>query len=164
MQPAWAPDGDAIAVSGEGTTFDDPDSIWVIPLGGGSPVRLNSESGLFPRYSPDGSHIVYASEEPGLRQVHVVGSGGGAGTDLSQNAYWEDMPDWGYLASGQMGDVSGDGTVDIGDVMPLLTYLAGIGQAPPGIANADLDCDGDRDGRDLLRLLLFIAHLDEIGC
>jgi hypothetical protein len=149
-------------VSGEGLGFDDPDSIWVIPLSGGSPAQLTTESGMFPRYSPDGTQIVYASEpESGVRQVHVVGSGGGAVSDLSNNASWDDMPDWGYLATGKIGDLSGDGSVDEGDVMDFLAYLAGTGPAPSGLANGNLDCDGDYDVQDVLWLLWFLAGLSD---
>lgn len=159
-QPAWSPDGNTLAVSGEGTAFLDVDSIWTIPLGGGYPVRLSTNQGFFPRYSPDGTHIVFSSDrDAGLRQIYVIGATGGSETPLSTAAAADDLPDWGYLVAGEVGDISGDGAVDEGDLLPFLAYLAGTGAAPPGLANGDLDCNGSRDQWDMLGLLWYLAGI-----
>lgn len=156
---AWAPGETAIAVSAEGPLFMDVDSIWVIPLGGGNPARLSMNVGYFPRYSPDGSHIAFSSEENGIRQIHTIGSNGSGEVSLSTTAHSDDMPDWGYLAAGTPGDLDGSGAADESDVVVFLGYLAGPAGAPSGLANGDLDCNSKYEVLDVLVLLKTMAGI-----
>jgi len=63
-QPAWSPDGRAIAFVSNRTddrernTFSD---IWVVPLDGGEPRRITPSDGVYnsPAFSPDGDWIAY---------------------------------------------------------------------------------------------------------
>jgi Tol biopolymer transport system component len=71
-----------------------------------------------PQYSPDGSHIVYASEQnsPGFSEIYVMDANGGDGTQLTDvpNSYsptWS--PDGTHIA--YVSDQQGDGDIYVMD-------------------------------------------------
>jgi hypothetical protein len=72
----WSPDGKFLLF--DRLTYQKPNSIWILPLAGGSalrqPVRLeqvaaNEQTGQF---SPDGRWISYASDETGRSEVYIL--------------------------------------------------------------------------------------------
>jgi hypothetical protein len=71
--PVFSPDGQWIAF----VTWSDEDggALWKIPVAGGSPVRLTTESKVYaaPRWTPDGSRIVLLAAPP--REWGMVGVG-----------------------------------------------------------------------------------------
>lgn len=53
--------------------------LWLVPLDGGTAVRLSSPKGeeLFPRFSPDGTTIAYSANYDGNTDVYVISKSGG---------------------------------------------------------------------------------------
>ncbi|MCP3979275.1 MAG: hypothetical protein GY716_08105 [bacterium] len=64
--------------------------IWTVPSTGGDARRLTSHPGmeLFPKFSPDGSHIAFSAEYGGNRQIWVMPTVGGAPRQLT---YYNDV-------------------------------------------------------------------------
>jgi hypothetical protein len=92
-------------------------------------------------------------------------SGGNAETRLTNNAVYDGDADWGYLATGKLGDIDGSGAVDQNDVLSYLKYLAGVNVDPAGLPNGDLDCSGQYAAFDVLVLLKYLAGMTStIGC
>jgi Tol biopolymer transport system component len=81
--PAWSPDGRRIAyVEGTRPSFINlsTSGIWVIPVDGGTPVRLSDSThvNLSPVWAVDGRSVLYISNAEGTRDVYqqAVGSNG----------------------------------------------------------------------------------------
>ena len=55
--PSWSPDGKTIAVA---ATENEGTRIYIVPVDGGSPVRLVDTPSYDPVWSPDGRYIVYS--------------------------------------------------------------------------------------------------------
>jgi len=69
--PAWSPDGEEIAFEGSGAGTME---IYVVGAFGGTPLQVTDGGGFWPRWSPDGSLIVYGvfgNPEPNLWTVEV---------------------------------------------------------------------------------------------
>ena len=66
--------------------FTSEDDLWEVPLEGGAARRLTAERGRFsyPRFSPDGRQLAFASAEEGYNEVYVMHSEGG---DLHRLTY-----------------------------------------------------------------------------
>ena len=83
--PAWSPDGKTIAfVSGRSGTQE----LWVCGADGSNPLMLTSFAGasvIFPRWSPDGRHLVFgALTGPGGNfEGYLIGAKGGAPERIS---------------------------------------------------------------------------------
>lgn len=102
--PTWSPDGTTIACTGhrklrqEGPNHE----VWVLPAGGGEPRSLTagfdrgvgdqaiSDIGQFPpqrpRWSADGSALLFLASDRGTTHVHRVDLNGGAVTPLTAGA------------------------------------------------------------------------------
>jgi TolB protein len=66
--PAWAPDGESVAVAMHG-------SIWRVDVGSGLAVELVTGPSYYssPSYSPDGRWLVYTADDHGRRiQLHIL--------------------------------------------------------------------------------------------
>src|SRR5689334_16014030 len=68
--PAISPDGGRVAFTVQ--TVNERDNkyhreVWVVPAGGGEPVRFTSPSteSSSPRWSPDGKYLLFTSSRPG---------------------------------------------------------------------------------------------------
>ncbi len=103
-----------------------PNGKWIVfaASGGGSPIaaihpdgthrhRIGSAIGEYPRYSPDGSKIVYGSGSDG--QIHVMRADGS--NDHALTSAGGDYPDWspngrliGYTSGGQVWIMRADGS------------------------------------------------------
>lgn len=81
--PQMSPDGETIAYTV--TTVVDPDTnktttnIWLRPSAGGAARRLTStdKHDCHPRWSPDGTQILFESDRSGQSQLWVIDVGGG---------------------------------------------------------------------------------------
>ncbi len=73
LHPAWSPGGDRIAFEAD-RDGDHHDEIHVITLGNGleTPVAVDSANNIFPRWTADGSAIVYASGEGPEQAIYAV--------------------------------------------------------------------------------------------
>jgi hypothetical protein len=71
-------------------------SIWVVPAGGGQAevVGDNLLPARRPRWSPDGSQILYQTQNGGGNQMWAVGLNGGESSKLSEGEFNDQQPDW----------------------------------------------------------------------
>ncbi|MBV8858902.1 MAG: S8 family serine peptidase [Acidobacteria bacterium] len=87
-QPDWAPDGQRIAVSYN-------NSIWVSRVGVYDYRQLTQGPGdSSPRYSPDGSKIVFQSTRDGQPEIYVMNADGSNQTRLTNNVAYDLSPSW----------------------------------------------------------------------
>ncbi|MEM6645774.1 MAG: S41 family peptidase [Bacteroidota bacterium] len=79
--PAISPDGAQIAFSYQG-------DLYVVPTAGGTAVQRTTYSGYdaMPVWSPDGSHIAFASDRYGNLDVFVIPAAGGTPTRLTHHS------------------------------------------------------------------------------
>jgi hypothetical protein len=82
--PAFSPDGTKVAFVG-------PDGLYTVPAGGGAATRVTSGAawgGI--DWSPDGTRIAYTAHTTQAMEdteIRTVSAGGGAPTDLTDDAY-----------------------------------------------------------------------------
>ncbi|MAF10807.1 hypothetical protein CMK11_10175, partial [Candidatus Poribacteria bacterium] len=91
--PHISPDGAKIAYTTGGT----PSDIIVANVDGTSPVNLTNSAfrNSYPRWSPDGSQIVFTSNRDGVWQVYVMDSATGASqTNLSNSGVDDNEPEF----------------------------------------------------------------------
>jgi TolB protein len=92
--PALSPNGDKIAYQGVNPEGNDP-GIYVIPFGGGEPVRLtHHESDRAPDFAPNGSQLAYMSTQNGTWDIYTVGVAGGTPTQVTSGGGSEGLPAW----------------------------------------------------------------------
>ncbi|HVR40538.1 MAG TPA: hypothetical protein VMU84_15690, partial [Thermoanaerobaculia bacterium] len=95
--PAVSPDGKLIAFS---SNRDGVQRIWLKQVAGGSEVAITGGPDDFPRFSPDGSTIVYVHTDPGkpaaLYRIAVVGGEARRILENATSADWS--PDGTQLA------------------------------------------------------------------
>ncbi len=92
--PTWSRDGKFIAFQGTDAEGNNP-GIYVMPFGGGAPVRLTShESDRSPAFSPDGSQVAYMSTRGGNWDVYVVSSSGGEPRQVTTTPGNDGLPTW----------------------------------------------------------------------
>ncbi|GAB5518297.1 MAG: S41 family peptidase [Rhodothermales bacterium] len=79
--PAISPDGSQIAFSYQG-------DLYVVPASGGTAIQRTTYSGYdaMPVWSPDGSHIAFASDRYGNLDVFVMPAEGGTPTRLTHHS------------------------------------------------------------------------------
>jgi tricorn protease len=83
-------------VSATHITFVYAGDIWVVPKQGGMALRLSSPQGeeMFPRFSPDGSHIAFSANYDGNTDVYVVPALGGDPVRLTHHPMEDRLIDW----------------------------------------------------------------------
>jgi TolB protein len=94
---AISPDGSLVALT---LSKDGSPNLYVRAVNGGTPVRLTSEPRAAiasPCWSPDGSHIVYASDQASTAhpQLYVISRSGGAPRRLTTRGSQNVSPNWG---------------------------------------------------------------------
>jgi hypothetical protein len=86
--PDWAPDAQRIVVEYN-------DSIWVSRVGVYDLRRLTSSLGdARPRYSPDGTKIVFQSMRDGNPEIYVMNADGSNQTRLTNHGAYDVAPAW----------------------------------------------------------------------
>jgi TolB protein len=94
---AISPDGSLVALA---LSKDGSPNLYVRGLGGGEPVRLTTETRAAiasPSWSPDGSHIVYTSDQASTAhpQLYMISRSGGAPKRLTTRGSQNVAPNWG---------------------------------------------------------------------
>lgn len=87
--PDWSPNGSTLVFS------IDANSIWTFNRLTQSSLRLTNTTGdTSPRYSPDGSKIVFQSRRDGLEEIYVMNADGTGQTRLTNNSVLDTLPSW----------------------------------------------------------------------
>jgi tricorn protease len=83
-------------VSETHVTFVYAGDIWVVEKDGGVARRLSSPPGeeMFPRFSPDGSHIAFSANYDGNSDVYVVPAMGGEPLRVTYHPSGDRLVDW----------------------------------------------------------------------
>ncbi len=70
--------------------------LWVAPLEGGTATQLTSgpKQDKAPRWSPDGSRVVFVSNRTGKNQLFVIDRGGGEARQLTELESGASNPVW----------------------------------------------------------------------
>jgi Tol biopolymer transport system component len=99
VSPALAPDGSALAFASD--RLEGRYDLWLQaldPLGqpAGEAVRLTDHAGAVthPRFSPDGTRIVYQRAVEGQRDIWIVPRGGGAPVRYTDDPGADTLPEW----------------------------------------------------------------------
>jgi tricorn protease len=87
--PAISPDGRTVAFSFQG-------DIWTVPVDGGRALRLTIHQAYEsrPRFSPDGSRLVFASDRYGSDDLFVMAADGSAPERLTYHSATDRASDW----------------------------------------------------------------------
>jgi len=87
--PAISPDGQTVAFSFQG-------DIWTVPVEGGRALRLTIHEAYEsrPRFSPDGTQLVFASDRYGSDDLFVMDAGGSAPVRLTFHSAGDRPSDW----------------------------------------------------------------------
>ena len=104
-----------VSPDGETIVFDYLGNLFTIPIGGGAATQLTSGMAFDaqPRFSPDGSRIVYTSDADGGQNIWVRSLDGSEAKQVSKgNANRAESPEWmpdGDYVVAAMGDFRGRG-------------------------------------------------------
>ena len=92
---SWSPDGKFITADVGGKDKSD-DDVWLIPVDGGEPVVLTDFPGRDgnPKYSPDGSMIVYMHDNSGKKELRIMSSDGGKWIKITDYEGFNANPRW----------------------------------------------------------------------
>ena len=91
-RPDVSPDGKRFVYASTSGAADQFNHLYVLPVDGGAPYKLTfgDHDDFHPRWSPDGEHIAYISNEGGLPKLVVMETyGGGKRTVAIQPKSWK---------------------------------------------------------------------------
>ncbi len=169
----WSPDGSRIAfVSGSWRfTFSmkelgnvDPSAIWIVPAGGGDPVRVTSDDhlALSPAWMPDGKALLFVSDRDGARDIYAIGlegeqrpSGPPVRITTGLNAQSLDVSHDGtrlacsvfsHRANIWSLEIPGAGTVSVSEAQPVTRENQRVENMDPSRDGQWLAFDSDREG------------------
>lgn len=150
--PSWSPDGTMIAFYSDHETFV---GIYAVNLDGSGQMRLSEadDFGYRPSWSPDGTMILFDK----LSRPYTMPASGGPASPLPGSVDGDFDADWQRLAA--YGDANCDGMWDILDLLPVLSFIAGILPLAPCIAMGNADCSNAIDGADVEIWLRAAAQL-----
>lgn len=86
-----------VSPDGESIVFDYMGDLFTMPMAGGTATQLTSGMAFDaqPRYSPDGSQIVFTSDRTGGQNIWVIEADGSDSTQISQgSANRAESPEW----------------------------------------------------------------------
>ena len=110
-------------------------------------ARSSSEGGYVINGLLPGTYTVYASmvsyNDGSYPDPVEIGSGKVSGIDIE-------------LPPVQVGDVTGDGSIDLGDVIFLINYLYKAGAEPYPLVTGDLNCDEEVNIGDVIYLINYL--------
>ncbi len=110
-------------------------------------ARSSSEGGYVINGLLPGTYTVYASmvsyNDGSYPDPVEIGSGKVSGIDIE-------------LPPVQVGDVTGDGSIDLGDVIFLINYLYKAGAEPHPLVTGDLNCDEEVNIGDVIYLINYL--------
>jgi Tol biopolymer transport system component len=89
--PEISPDGTTIVYRRYNVA---PEGVYLLPVGGGTPVNLTSDVGANPAWSPDGTRIVYHRAD----DIYVMNADGSSPINLTQSDWSDRRPHWGPSA------------------------------------------------------------------
>ncbi len=83
-------------VSATQIVFTYANDVWVVPIEGGTAIKLSSPSGVesFPKFSPDGKTIAYTANYDGNWDVFSIPVNGGIPQRLTQHGWTDRVVDW----------------------------------------------------------------------
>ncbi len=93
--PQWSPDGSWLLFEGSIERFSPSDLYLIHPDGSGLTALTHTpESEMTPTWSPDGSHIAYATTRDGNAEIYVMKSDGTEPIRLTNNLASDVRPAW----------------------------------------------------------------------
>ncbi len=134
-----------VSPDGKSIVFDLLGDLYTLPIGGGKATRLTSGTrwDATPRYSPDGTRLLFASDPSGSDQIWVMPVAGGAPRQITQEGLYQYLqPAW---------DPSGDFVLSLRETRPFapsdwVMVNVGGGQgtvvAEPGASGVAPSADG----------------------
>ncbi len=101
-----------VSPDGKSIVFDLLGDLYTVPIGGGKAARLTSGTrwDATPRYSPDGTRLLFASDPTGSDQIWVMPAAGGTPRQVTQEGIYQYLqPAW---------DPSGDFILSLRETRP----------------------------------------------
>ncbi len=92
---SWSPDGKYISADVGGADKSD-DDVWLLPVDSGEPIVLTDFPGREgnPKFSPDGSMIVFMLDEHGKKELRIMFAEGGKSITITTHEGFNANPCW----------------------------------------------------------------------
>lgn len=150
--PNWSPDGASIAFT---SNHEPVAGIYSVNPDGSGQTRLSApnESGYRPVWSPDDTMIVYSQ----IAGLFTIPAAGGLATPLPGSVAGDESAHWQRLS--MPGDTDCDDLAGIADLLPVLSFMAGILPLAPCLAMGNLNCDFALDAEDVILKLKQTANI-----